>query len=59
MSNLPEATTALEDVADAVFRAANDTGPTLRYPAGADAVASAKTRAEPVPTNIREGRALA
>jgi NAD(P)-dependent dehydrogenase (short-subunit alcohol dehydrogenase family) len=45
MSNLPEATTTLEDVANAVFRAANDTGATLRYPAGADAVASAKMRA--------------
>jgi NAD(P)-dependent dehydrogenase (short-subunit alcohol dehydrogenase family) len=46
MRNLPAATTALEDVANAVFRAANDTGATLRYPAGADAVASAKMRAE-------------
>jgi hypothetical protein len=45
MSNLPEATTALEDVANAVLRAANDTGATLRYPAGADSVASAKMRA--------------
>jgi NAD(P)-dependent dehydrogenase (short-subunit alcohol dehydrogenase family) len=45
MSNLPEATTTLEDVANAVFRAANDTGATLRYPAGADSVASAKMRA--------------
>jgi NAD(P)-dependent dehydrogenase (short-subunit alcohol dehydrogenase family) len=59
MSNLPEATTALEDVANEIFRAAKDTGPTLRYPAGADSVASAKTRAEPVPTSVREGRALA
>jgi NAD(P)-dependent dehydrogenase (short-subunit alcohol dehydrogenase family) len=45
MSNLPEATTTLEDVAHAVFRAANDTAATLRYPAGADSVASAKMRA--------------
>jgi NAD(P)-dependent dehydrogenase (short-subunit alcohol dehydrogenase family) len=46
MSNLPEVTTALEDVANAILRAANDTGPTLRYPAGADSVAGAKMRAE-------------
>jgi NAD(P)-dependent dehydrogenase (short-subunit alcohol dehydrogenase family) len=46
MSNLPEATTTLEDVANAVLRAATDTGATLRYPAGADSVASAKLRAE-------------
>jgi hypothetical protein len=45
MSNISGATTALEDVANAVFRAANDTGATLRYPAGADSVASAKIRA--------------
>jgi NAD(P)-dependent dehydrogenase (short-subunit alcohol dehydrogenase family) len=45
MSNLPGFTTTLEDVAKAVFRAANDTGETLRYPAGADSVASAKIRA--------------
>jgi NAD(P)-dependent dehydrogenase (short-subunit alcohol dehydrogenase family) len=45
MSNLPEVTTALEDVANAVLRAANDTGTTLRYPAGADSMASAKMRA--------------
>jgi NAD(P)-dependent dehydrogenase (short-subunit alcohol dehydrogenase family) len=44
MSNLPELTTTLEDVAEAVFRAANDTGVTLRFPAGADSVASAKVR---------------
>jgi len=45
MSNLSGVTTTLEDVANAVLRAANDTGATLRYPAGADAVASAKMRA--------------
>ena len=45
MSNISGDTTALEDVANAVFRAANDTGATLRYPAGADSVASAKMRA--------------
>jgi hypothetical protein len=45
MSNISGATTTLEDVANAVFRAANDTGATLRYPAGADSVASAKMRA--------------
>lgn len=45
MRNLPEATTTLEDVANAVFRAANDTGETLRYSAGADSAASAKLRA--------------
>ena len=45
MSNLPEVTTTLDDVANAVLRAANDTGATLRYPAGADSVASATMRA--------------
>jgi short-subunit dehydrogenase len=45
MSNLPEATTSLGDVANAILRAANDSGATLRYPAGADSVASAKMRA--------------
>ncbi|WMT79284.1 SDR family oxidoreductase [Bradyrhizobium sp. Ash2021] len=45
LSNLPELTTTLEDVANAVLRAANDTGAPLRYPAGADSVASAKMRA--------------
>ena len=45
MSNLPEATTTLEDVANAVLQAANDTGATLRCPAGADSMASAKMRA--------------
>jgi hypothetical protein len=43
--NLPEVTTTLEDVANAVFRAANENGATLRYPAGVDSVASAKMRA--------------
>jgi NAD(P)-dependent dehydrogenase (short-subunit alcohol dehydrogenase family) len=46
MKNVPELRTALEDVADAVFQAAIDTGATLQYPAGADAVASATKRAE-------------
>jgi len=41
-SNLPEFTTALGDVANAVFWAANDTGATLRFPAGADSMASTK-----------------
>jgi NAD(P)-dependent dehydrogenase (short-subunit alcohol dehydrogenase family) len=45
MRNLPEATTTLEDVSEAVFRAANDAGAGLRYPAGADSVASAQMRA--------------
>jgi hypothetical protein len=45
MSNLPEFTTALGDVANAVFSAANDTGATLRFPAGADSMASTKMRA--------------
>jgi hypothetical protein len=45
MRNLPEATTTLEDVANAVLRAASDIGAVLRYPAGADSVASAKMRA--------------
>lgn len=38
------AVTTAADVADAVWRAANDTGGTLRYPAGADAVALAGER---------------
>jgi NAD(P)-dependent dehydrogenase (short-subunit alcohol dehydrogenase family) len=46
MGGLPEVATNVEDVAEAVFRAANDTGATLRYPAGADSVAGAKKRAE-------------
>jgi len=45
MSGLPELATNVEDVADAVFRAVNDTGPTLRFPAGADSVVSAEKRA--------------
>jgi NAD(P)-dependent dehydrogenase (short-subunit alcohol dehydrogenase family) len=45
MGNLPETTTTLEDVANAILRAADDTGVILRYPAGADSVASAKMRA--------------
>ena len=46
MGNLPEVTTNVEDVAEGVLRAVNDTGPTLRYPAGADSVAIAQKRAE-------------
>lgn len=37
----PAAVTSERDVAEAVWRAANDSAPTLRYPAGADAVALA------------------
>ena len=37
----PAAVTREQDVAEAVWRAANDTTPRLRYPAGADAVALA------------------
>ena len=40
----PAALTTAADVADAVWRAANDTGGTLRYPAGTDAVALAGER---------------
>jgi NAD(P)-dependent dehydrogenase (short-subunit alcohol dehydrogenase family) len=46
MNGLPELATNLEDVAEAVLQAANDTGPTLRFPAGADSVANASKRAE-------------
>jgi NAD(P)-dependent dehydrogenase (short-subunit alcohol dehydrogenase family) len=46
MGALPEACTSAEDVAEMVFSAVNDTGPTLRFPAGQDAVAIAGTRAE-------------
>jgi NAD(P)-dependent dehydrogenase (short-subunit alcohol dehydrogenase family) len=46
MGGLPEVATELEDVAEAVLRAADDTGPTLRFPAGADSVANARKRAE-------------
>jgi NAD(P)-dependent dehydrogenase (short-subunit alcohol dehydrogenase family) len=45
MNSLPEITTTLEDVAGTVLRAANDAGTTLRYPAGADSMASAMMRA--------------
>jgi NAD(P)-dependent dehydrogenase (short-subunit alcohol dehydrogenase family) len=38
----PSAVTTAADVAEAVWRAANDTAATLRYPAGADAVALAQ-----------------
>ncbi len=38
----PAAVTTAADVADAVWRAANDQAATLRYPAGADAVALAR-----------------
>lgn len=46
MGSLPEVATNVEDVAEAVLRAANDTSPTLRFPAGADSVAIAGKRAE-------------
>jgi NAD(P)-dependent dehydrogenase (short-subunit alcohol dehydrogenase family) len=46
MGALPEACTSAEDVAEAVFRTVNDAGPTLRFPAGQDAVAIAQKRAE-------------
>jgi NAD(P)-dependent dehydrogenase (short-subunit alcohol dehydrogenase family) len=39
----PAAVTRESDVAEAVWRAANDTSRTLRYPAGADAVALARS----------------
>lgn len=39
----PAAVTTASDVADAVFRAANDTSGQLRFPAGADAVALAQS----------------
>jgi hypothetical protein len=45
MGNLPQFTTNLEDVAEAVFRAVNDTSLALRFPAGADSVAIAEKRA--------------
>lgn len=41
----PAAVTSELDVAEAVWRAANDSSPRLRYPAGADAVALASGRA--------------
>jgi hypothetical protein len=37
----PAAVTREQDVAEAVWRAANDTSPQMRYPAGVDAVALA------------------
>ena len=40
----PAAVTTEADVAEAVFRAANDTTGQLRFPAGADAVALARAR---------------
>jgi NAD(P)-dependent dehydrogenase (short-subunit alcohol dehydrogenase family) len=46
MGGLPQVATNVEDVAEAVFRAVNDTIPTLRFPAGADSAASAEKRAE-------------
>jgi NAD(P)-dependent dehydrogenase (short-subunit alcohol dehydrogenase family) len=46
MGSIPKATTNNQDVAEAVLRAVNDTSPTLRFPAGADAVAIAGKRAE-------------
>jgi NAD(P)-dependent dehydrogenase (short-subunit alcohol dehydrogenase family) len=46
MGSIPKDSTNNQDVAEAVFRAVNDTSPTLRFPAGADAVAIAGMRAE-------------
>jgi NAD(P)-dependent dehydrogenase (short-subunit alcohol dehydrogenase family) len=46
MKGIPTDTTRLEDVAEAVFRAVNDDGSTLQYPAGADSIAIAGKRAE-------------
>ncbi len=46
MTQTPAAVTTESDVAEAVWLAANDTSGRLRYPAGADAVALAKGRAE-------------
>ena len=40
----PAAVTTASDVAEAVWRAANDSASTLRYPAGADALALARGR---------------
>jgi NAD(P)-dependent dehydrogenase (short-subunit alcohol dehydrogenase family) len=40
----PAAVTTESDVADAVWRAAHDTSGQLRFPAGADAVALARSR---------------
>jgi NAD(P)-dependent dehydrogenase (short-subunit alcohol dehydrogenase family) len=44
MTQTPAAVTTESDVAEAVWLAANDTSGRLRYPAGADAVALAKSR---------------
>jgi hypothetical protein len=41
----PEFTMNVQDVAEGVLRAANDTSPTLRFPAGSDSVAIAEKRA--------------
>jgi NAD(P)-dependent dehydrogenase (short-subunit alcohol dehydrogenase family) len=46
MKGIPTDTTKLEDVAETVFRAVSDTGPTLQYPAGADSIAIARKRTE-------------
>jgi NAD(P)-dependent dehydrogenase (short-subunit alcohol dehydrogenase family) len=46
MGSIPKLSTNNKDVADAVFKAVNDTSPSLRFPAGADAVAIAGKRAE-------------
>ena len=46
MGSIPKVSTNNQDVADAVLRAVNDTGPTLRFPAGADSVAIAEKRAQ-------------
>jgi short-subunit dehydrogenase len=46
MGGLPEVSTNVEDAAEGVLRAVNDTGPTLRFPAGADSIATAEKHAE-------------
>jgi NAD(P)-dependent dehydrogenase (short-subunit alcohol dehydrogenase family) len=46
MGSLPEVPTNVQDVAEGVLRAVNDTSSTLRFPAGADSVAIAQKRAE-------------
>jgi NAD(P)-dependent dehydrogenase (short-subunit alcohol dehydrogenase family) len=46
MGSIPKVSTNNQDVAEAVLRAVNDTSPTLRFPAGADAVVIAGKRAQ-------------
>ncbi len=47
MLGQPAAVTSEQDVAEAVWRAANEPSPQMRYPAGADAVALAARRRTP------------